>query len=70
MDQLLLQLRLTTMMRSGDAANIAWPLFEQDSKDYIKTTDKNGALQTYSVTGVTLSTLLHYLGKYQDYPGL
>ena len=70
LDQLLLQLRLTTLMRSGDAANIAWALFEQDSKYYIKTTDKNGALQTYSVTGVTLSTLLHYLDKYKDHPGL
>jgi integrase len=70
LDQLLLQLRLTTLMRSGDAANIVWALFEQDSNYFVKTTDKNGALQTYSVSGVTLETLLHYLDKYKDSPGL
>ena len=70
MDRLLLQLRLTTMMRSGDASNIVWALFVQDHKHYIKTTDKNGVIQTFSVTGQTLCTLLEYLTRHLNTPGL
>ena len=51
LDTLLLQPRLTTMMRSADMANIAWVAFTQDDIIFIKTTDKTGAAETFSVTG-------------------
>ena len=70
LDKLLLQLRLTTMMRSGDASNIVWALFEQDKKYYIKTTDKNGVIQVFNVTGQTFTTLLEYLTRHLMIPGL
>jgi hypothetical protein len=42
LDRALLQVRLTTLMRSVDAANIVWGLFQQDSETYIKCTTKTG----------------------------
>ena len=41
-DKLLMQIRLGTLMRSGDAANIVWALFEQEGGTFIKTTDNKG----------------------------
>ena len=61
LDKLILQLRITTLMRSADAARIVWCLFFQDKQYYIKCTDKAGALLTFSVTGQTLMTLKEYL---------
>ena len=38
-DTLILQLRLTTLMRSVDVANIVWGLFVQDENFFIRTTE-------------------------------
>ena len=51
LDQLLLQLRLTTLMRSVDVANVVWGVFEHDSETYIQTTDKAGTPKTFLVGG-------------------
>ena len=42
LDRLLLQLRLTTLMRSVDLSNIVCALFQQDNQFFIRTSDKNG----------------------------
>ena len=68
LDTLLLQLRLTTMMRSADMANIAWAMFTQDDLHFIKTTDKTGAALTFSITGDTLDTLLFYIYRHRKCP--
>ena len=68
LDRLLLQLRLTTLMRSVDVSNIVWGLFEHRNRFYIHTTNKNGTLATFSVERQTLQSLLVYLEKHLDYP--
>ena len=67
-DVLILQLRLTTLMRSVDVANVVWGLFVQDDQFFICTTDKNGAALTFSVQGQTLQTLVHYMHAHLSYP--
>ena len=67
-DRLILQLRLTTMMRSVDVANIVWAIFKQDGNYFIKPTNKQGTLVTYSVMGDTLKTLMDYLEKHSQMP--
>ena len=68
LDILLLQLRLTTMMRSADMANIAWAVFTQDDLHFVKTTDKTGAALTFSVSGDKLDTLLFYICRHRHCP--
>jgi len=68
LDRLILQLRLTTLMRSVDAANVVWAVFEQDGQHYVKTANKTGALQTFSVSGRTKETLLAYVAKHLQSP--
>ena len=68
-DKLIMQLRLTTLMRSVDVANIVWALFEQDGQYFIKTTSKQGSMMTYSVMGDTLKTLIKYLHQHSQFPG-
>lgn len=68
LDTLILQLRLTTMMRSADLANIVWGLFHLDGKHYLKTTDKNGQQQTLSVQGHVLQCLALYIHRHLDIP--
>ena len=68
LDRLLLQLRLTTLMRSVEVSNIVWGLFEHRNWFYIHTTNKNGTLATFSVKEQTLQSLLVYLEKHLDYP--
>jgi hypothetical protein len=70
LDRTLLQVRLTTLMRSADAANIVWALFHQDGEHYIKCTTKTGHLETFSVRGQTLDTVLEYVHKHRDSPAL
>ena len=45
--RMLLQLRLTTLMRSVDVSNIVWGLFEHRNRFYIHTTNKIGTLATF-----------------------
>ncbi len=61
LDRLILQLRLTTLARSGDLARITWALFVQDGAHFIRLTDKNGALLTFSMPPRTLETLREYM---------
>ena len=70
LDKLIIQLRLTTLMRSYDLAQVVWGLFEQDENFYIKTTTKMGQIATFSVTGKTLATMLHYMSGFIDKPAL
>ena len=58
------------MMRSGDASNIVWALFVYENKHYIKARDKNGVIQTFSFQGQTLNTLLEYMKRHLDNPGM
>ena len=68
LDRLLLQLRLTTLMRSVDLSNIVWALFQQDNQFFIRTSDKNGVALVFSVAGHTLSTLALYIHKHLHLP--
>ena len=69
LDKLLLQLRLTTMMRSADVANIHWALFQHDQMFFLRTTDKSAAARDISVKGMTLDYLIEYLHRHRDHPG-
>ena len=64
----LLQLRLTTMMRSVDAAKLVSGLFEVDGKFYVKVTEKNGQPLTFNVTGQTLRSVIDYLWVHRAQP--
>jgi hypothetical protein len=68
LDRLILQLRLTTLARSGDLARITWALFVQDGAHFIRLTDKNGALLTFSMPPRTLETLREYMLRHVYYP--
>ena len=70
LDRLIIQLRLTTMMRSTDAAHIVWVIFTHDGSHFVQLTDKNGALQTFSVASETLVTLKEYLRRHVSYPNV
>ena len=69
LDRLLIQIRLTTMMRSVDVSQVVWGVFEYQNRYFIHTTNKQGALATFSVEGVTLQTLLEYIEMHLEYPG-
>ena len=47
--QLIIQLRLVTMMRSRDLANLVWCLYHYEDKHYLKSTNKSGAATTHSI---------------------
>ena len=70
LDILILQLRLTTLMRSVDIANIAFALFHQDGVHFVRATDKKGEATTFSITGFTLYTLLEYMHRHLNQPAL
>ena len=67
-DQLILQLRLTTLMRSIEVANITWALYTMDDKYYIKTVNKQGQPTSFNVQGKTLSNLINYIHDHLQYP--
>ena len=67
-DRLILQLRLTTMMRSGDLENVSWALFHWETVHYIRTTNKQGKPSVYNVTGHTLTNLIDYMYKHRKNP--
>ena len=67
-DTLILQLRLTTLMRSVDVANIVWGLFVQEETHFIRTRDKNGAALTFNVQGQTLKNLLCSMHAHLSHP--
>ena len=70
LDSLLLQLRLSTLMRSVDMSQVMWGLLRHDNSFYIKTTDKNAKVQLFNVTDPTLHLLLKYLVNHVQHPGL
>ena len=70
LDSLLLQLRLSTLMRSVDMSQVMWGLLRHDNSFYIKTTDKNAKVQLFNVTDPTLRLLLKYLVNHVQHPGL
>lgn len=70
LDMVLMQLRLTTMMRTVDAANLVWALWHQDEQYYVKTTTKTGECIAHNVTGRTLTCLLEYMCRHIDHPAM
>jgi integrase len=74
LDKLLVQLRLTTLMRASDLANIAWGIFHMGTTPkahgplYLHTNTKTGARQTYSIMGTTALTLVEYTWHHRDSP--
>ena len=69
-DKLLLQLRLTTLMRSGDAANLVWAIFDHEGEFYVKCTAKSGQVQVFRVSSSTRETLLAYVHAHRHHPAL
>ena len=70
LDTLLLQIRLTTLLRSVDTANITWALFTHEHQYFIRASDKKGQLLTLNITGQTLDTLIEYLYRHREHPGI
>jgi site-specific recombinase XerD len=70
LDVVLVQLRLTTLMRSVDLTQVMWGLLTHDLQFFIKTTDKNAKSQVFNLNEPTLSLLLRYLEKHRHYPNL
>ena len=67
-DRLVIQLRLTTLMRSVDLQNLVWGLFVQEGKFYLRTTSKTGKPLVFSVEGETLESCKRYLEQHRHYP--
>ena len=70
LDCLLLQLRLLTMMRSVDCANLVWGLYVADGCYYVRTVTKTGENQLFNLDGHCLATLVQYLADHVHHPGL
>ena len=70
LDCLLLHLRLLTMMRSVDCANLVWGLYAADGTFYVRTVSKSGEHRLYNVDGHCLATLASYLRDHAQHPGL
>ena len=67
-NELILQLRLTTLMRSAEVANITWALYHMECKHYTKITTKMGQLEEFSIQGQPLPTLIEYMHEYVNHP--
>ena len=65
---LIMQLKLTTMMRSIDMANICWALFHMEGKFFLRSTDKQGKPTTHKLDCKTLTTTIDYLHLHKDTP--
>ena len=68
-DRLILQLRLTTLARSGDLAATVWGLFTQGGRFFVHFIDKNAALQVHSLQQNTVATVREYLARHLYMPG-
>ena len=74
LDTLLLQLRLLTLMRAGDLAQVPWALYHMtrewkvEDPLFIHTTTKSGTRYTHSIKGKTTKLLLAYAHYYRNYP--
>jgi hypothetical protein len=68
MSRFIVQLRLTTLMRSCDVANITWALFVSDGKYFIRTVDKKGAPLLFSVAGSVLRHVIQHLHAHLLFP--
>ena len=69
-DTLLIQLRLQTMMRSVDAAQIMWGALQHDHHTYIKVTDKSAKSKIFNITEPTLTLLYRYLRLHMQHPAI
>ena len=67
--QLILQLKLTTLMRSIDLSRTVWALFHMDGRFFIKSTDKGGQPTTHTVSQPVLENLISYLYQHKQCPG-
>ena len=68
LDRLIIQLRLVTLMRSRDLANLVWCLYQHEDKYYLKSTNKCGAATTHSIEGVVLTSVVQYLHRHLHVP--
>ena len=68
MDATVVALRLTTLMRSADLANLIWGMWRHEDKYYVKTVDNPGELRTVSVDGWTLGLTSAYLFRHREAP--
>ena len=58
------------MMRSTDVAHIAWGIFHQDKKCFVRCTTKVGKIAVFSVDGLARSILLTYDHAHRHAPSL
>jgi hypothetical protein len=68
LDQLITQLRLVTLMRSGDVANVMWGILQFQDTYLIRTMDKSGKERIFNIGGVCLYTLCHYMVRHISWP--
>ena len=76
LDRLLIQLRLTTLMRASDISSIPWALFHLNSQGnwdvnqplFLHTSSKTGNRKTYSVMGQTALAIFHYVWLHINVP--
>ena len=76
LDILIMQLRLTTLMRAADISTIPWAVFHMNPKGnwtptqplFIHSSTKNGTRKTFSILGITATTLLHYIWLHLNNP--
>ena len=66
----LVSLRLATLLRSSDVANMPWAIWRHENKFYVKSLNKGGVLQTIAICGFPLHYLAHYMALHVGYPDL
>ena len=69
-DRLILQLRLTTLMRSGDMATLVWAIFWQDGHHFLRCTSKTGSCETFNIEDPVLDTVMEYLYEHRMQPAI
>ena len=69
LSRFIVQLRLTTLMRSCDLANITWALFFDDDQGFfLRTVDKKGNPQLMGISGSVLSNTIAYMHQHMEFP--
>ena len=76
LDELIIQTRLTTLMRASDMAAITWALLHLNPTGtwqpaeplLITSTTKAGARKTFTITGATAFTIINYVWRHMDKP--
>ena len=69
-DTLILQIRLTTLIRSGDTASLVWALFQFQNQFFVRCTSKNGSVETFNVPDPVWKNLVCYLFAHRLHPNI